>query len=205
MISNWLQSVEKEYLQNPTDRHTENIEKLAAWIYTNQSEGVACNLNFICTHNSRRSQFAQTMCKVVQAWMNVHYVESFSGGTEVTACNHRTIEALERTGLTVSVEGDINPIYSITDSQLDIDGELWSKLYDDSKNPNKQFAAIMTCDHADDNCPFIPGAEIRIPLTYVDPKYADDTDEEVTAYDLTCKIIATDMIRLFRAVQSLTD
>ena len=33
----------------------------------------------------------------------------------------------------------------------------------------------MTCDHADENCPLIPGAKTRIPLTYVDPKVADET------------------------------
>lgn len=205
MISKWLQSVEKEYLKNPTDRHTETIDKLAEWIYQKQLAGVAANLNFICTHNSRRSQFAQTMCKAVQAWMNVHYADSFSGGTEVTACNPRTIDALKRTGLSVSVNHENNPVYTITDSQLDLSVDLWSKLYDDEKNPNQHFAAIMTCDHADDNCPFIPGAEIRIPLTYVDPKYADDTDEEESAYEHTCKIITTDMIRLFRAVHDLKE
>lgn len=205
MISKWLQSIETEYLKNPTDRHTEYIDKLADWIYQKQSKGDIANLNFICTHNSRRSQFAQTMCKVVQAWMNIHFTESFSGGTEVTACNQRTVDALKRIGLTVSVIDKNNPIYTVTDNQFDIRIDLWSKLFDDEKNPNKQFAAIMTCDHADENCPFIPGAETRIPLTYVDPKYADDTDEEASAYDHTCKIIATDMIRLFRRVQSLSE
>lgn len=205
MISKWLQSVENEYLKNPMDRHSETINKLAKWIYKNQSEGNIANLNFICTHNSRRSQFAQTMCQVVQAWLNVHYADSFSGGTEVTACNPRTVDALKRIGLSVSVSGKNNPIYTITDDHLDVSLDLWSKLYNDEDNPNKQFAAIMTCDHADENCPFIPGAEIRIPLTYVDPKYADDSDEEATAYDHSCKTIATDMIRLFRAVHSLTE
>lgn len=204
MISNWLLSVEKENLENPTNRHNETIKKLAEWIYKNNSDGAIPSLNFICTHNSRRSQFAQTMCSAVQAWMNIHYAKSFSGGTEVTACNHRTIEALKRTGLTVTVNGENNPIYTIADSQLDLSLDLWSKLYDDGKNPNKEFAAIMTCDHADENCPFIPGADIRIPLTYVDPKYADGTDEEGSAYDYTCKIITTDMIRLFKTVHTLT-
>lgn len=205
MIIKWLQSVEKDYLKNATNRHSETIKKLAEWIYNNHSNGVVSNLNFICTHNSRRSQFAQTMCKVVQTWMNVHYAESFSGGTEVTACNYRTIETLKRIGLSVTVNGDNNPTYIVTNSTLDLRLDLWSKLYDDEKNPNQHFAAIMTCDHADENCPFIPGAEIRIPLTYVDPKYADDTDEEESAYEHTCKIITTDMIRLFRAVHDLKE
>lgn len=203
MINNWLQSIEKDLDKNPTDRHSEYIGHLAKWIYNLHAEGVIAKLNFICTHNSRRSQFAQVMCRVVQARMKVHYAESFSGGTEVTACNPRTVDALKRIGFSVSKNGVNNPIYTITDEQLNLNINLWSKLYDDNKNPDHLFAAIMTCDHADENCPFIPGAEIRIPLTYVDPKYADDTDEEAAAYDHTSKIIATDMIRLFRMVQAL--
>jgi arsenate reductase len=203
MISNWLETIENNHLNNPVNRHADFIENLAKWIYYQHSDESLAKLNFICTHNSRRSQFAQSMCHVVQVWMGVHYAESFSGGTEVTACNHRTIEALKRIGLNVSSNGGNNPVYTVTDSQLNLNISLWSKVYDDEKNPQKHFAAVMTCDHADENCPFIPGAEIRIPLTYVDPKYADDTDEEASAYDHTCKIIATDMIRLFRKVQSM--
>ena len=56
------------------------------------------------------------MCKVVQAWMKVNYAESFSGGIEITACSPKTIEALKRTGLSVSASGENNPIYTITDS-----------------------------------------------------------------------------------------
>lgn len=204
-ISTWLRSVEEEHQINPADRHSLYLQKLAEWIAGRHKKGVVANLNFICTHNSRRSQFAQTLCHVVQKWMNVTYVNSYSGGTEVTACNERTIKTLERIGLNIHSEGDNNPIYTISDNQLDINIQLWSKQYDNEVNPREGFAAIMTCDHADENCPFIPGAEIRIPLTYVDPKYSDDTDEESAAYDHTCKIIATDKIRLFRAVQSLTE
>lgn len=203
MVSTWLQSIEKDLDKNPTDRHSEYITHLAKWIYSQHIEGVLAKLNFICTHNSRRSQFVQVMCQVVQANMKVHYADSFSGGTEVTACNPRTVEALERIGLTVSKKGVDNPVYTVTDSQLNLNILLWSKLYDDNNNPNELFAAVMTCDHADENCPFLAGAEIRIPLTYIDPKYADDTDEEAVNYDHTCKIIATDMIRLFRMVESL--
>ena len=125
----------------------------------------------------------------------------FSGGTEVTACNERTIAALQRTGLLFETPVGDNPKYSITARDLDTHLKLWSKLYNDEANPGDHFAAIMTCDHADKNCPFIPGAAVRIPLTYTDPKYADDSAEESKAYDAACKIIATDMMRIFLAVK----
>ena len=203
MTNNWLKSVEQELNQNPTDRHNKKIEKLAEWIAKQYKDGKKAKLNFICTHNSRRSQFSQTWCVFAQHYLNMDVAESYSGGTEVTACNERTIQAMERTGLTVNTKGTENPVYTLTDETLNGEVKLWSKKYDDTANPTGEFAAVMTCDHADANCPFIPGAAIRVPLTYTDPKYSDGTDEEAEAYDRTCKIIATDMLRLFKQVQTL--
>ena len=203
MTGNWLKSVEQDLNQNPTDRHQSKIEELAGWIAEQHKNGKKAKLNFICTHNSRRSQFAQTWCVFAQRYLNLDVAESYSGGTEVTACNERTIQALERAGLTVRTEVTENPVYTLTDDTLNGEVKLWSKVYDDDANPTGEFAAVMTCDQADANCPFIPGAAIRIPLTYTDPKYSDGTDEEAEAYDRTCKIIATDMLRLFKQVQTL--
>jgi arsenate reductase (thioredoxin) len=203
MTSNWLKSVEQELKQNPTNRHQSKIEQLAGWIAEQHKNGKKAKLNFICTHNSRRSQFSQTWCDFAQRYLNLDVAESYSGGTEVTACNERTIQALERAGLTVNTEGTENPVYTLTDGKLNGEVKLWSKVYDDDANPSGEFAAVMTCDHADANCPFIPGVAIRVPLTYTDPKYSDGTDEEAEAYDRTCKIIATDMLRLFKQVQTL--
>ena len=203
MTNNWLKSVEQELNQNPTDRHNKKIEKLAEWIAKQYKDRKKAKLNFICTHNSRRSQFSQTWCVFAQHYLNMDVAESYSGGTEVTACNERTIQAMERAGLTVNTKGTENPVYTLTDETLSGEVKLWSKKYDDTANPTGVFAAVMTCDHADANCPFIPGAAIRVPLTYTDPKYSDGTDEEAEAYDLTCKIIATDMLRLFKQVQTL--
>lgn len=201
MVSNWLQHLQKNLEFNPTDRHQENLMQLAYWIVQEIKQTHTVHLNFICTHNSRRSQFAQVWCHVVQKWLGIDVAESYSGGTEVTACNERTIKALKRAGLSSESTGSDNPHYTINDTELDLNLSLWSKVYDDPANSSERFAAVMTCDHADQNCPYIPGAAIRIPLTYTDPKYADGTEEEDLAYDRTCAIIATDMIRLFSLVK----
>ena len=64
-------------------------------------------LNFICTHNSRRSQF----CQFWAAIASYHYgydIGSYSGGIEVTACNERTIASLEKRGFNFSnTEGSV--------------------------------------------------------------------------------------------------
>ncbi len=198
MVSVWLNKIEGALKKLPVDRHNEAIETLASWIADQVKNGEKARLNFICTHNSRRSQFAQTWCSVVQSFLKLDHADSFSGGTEVTACNPRTVEALQRTGLIVEQGAGNNPVYSVTDDELPVKVQLWSKVFDDEKNPGGKFAAVMTCDHADANCPFIPGASIRVPLTYTDPKHADNSPDESGAYDKTCALIATDMLRLFK-------
>lgn len=154
------------------------------------------NLHFICTHNSRRSQFAQAWSHALAQERHLP-ISSFSGGVEVTACNSRTVEALKRAGFEISnpVPNE-NPHYVIqwkSGTPL----TLFSKLFDDKANPKSDFFALMTCSDADDNCPFIPGTRQRIPLRYKDPKYADDTPEESTAYDLCSNTIKTEIQFIF--------
>lgn len=203
MISTYLETIEKELSRNRTDRHELLLNQIASFLTEELNRGNRPKLHFICTHNSRRSQFAQVWCFMVQKWMNLDVAHCYSGGTEVTACNERTAAALERAGCAISSEGFENPVYTVTDGVSDVGLRLWSKVYDDEANPDENFAAVMTCDHADANCPYIPGALRRFPLTYTDPKYADDTELEQDAYDNTCGMIAADMIRLFRKVEAL--
>jgi arsenate reductase (thioredoxin) len=201
MVKIWLQKTENQLSENPVNRHENDLEALAKWIVEQHSKGERAQLNFICTHNSRRSQFAQAWCRFVQDYLGLDIADSYSGGTEETACNERTIAALKRSGFSVKAEGDENPVYTLSDEELPSRLQLWSKVFDDASNPSETFAAVMTCDHADQNCPFIPGAAIRVSLTYTDPKYADGTAAEENAYDKTCRMIATDMLRLFKQVQ----
>lgn len=157
-------------------------------------------LHFICTHNSRRSQFAQLWAKVAAFYYNIS-CETFSGGVEVTACNKRVINTLKKQGFIVnkSKKGD-NPTYTLA-----IEGEdtleLFSKLVDHPSNPTKGFAAVMTCNHADENCPFIFGAEQRIPLRYSDPKIFDNTPKEVSGYQDKSVEIAAEMVYVFASIK----
>jgi len=159
------------------------------------------NLTFICTHNSRRSHLGQVWAQVAAAYFGIQNVHSFSGGTEATACNPRTIAAFERAGLKVTktTESD-NPVYEIGFDDFSQPIIVFSKVYDQAPNPNRSFAAIVTCDHAEANCPFIPGAERRLPIMYVDPKVSDDTPEEAATYDARCRQIATEMKWVFKNV-----
>jgi arsenate reductase len=76
----------------------------------------------------------------------------------------------------------------------------FSKTFDDPFNPDKNFAAIMTCSDADENCPFVPGTEFRLALTYKDPKEADDSPEEASRYDERVRQIGREILYVFSLV-----
>jgi len=166
--------------------------------YLRSSDNQGIQLIFICTHNSRRSQFAQVWAKIASIYFNAP-IRSFSGGVEITACNERTIASLKRSGFTIvkNNEENENPVYNVSYLDENESIQLFSKMYDDVVNPSKNFAAVMTCSDADTNCPFIPGAEVRIPLNYEDPKEFDNTVEESAKYDERSKQIASEMFYVF--------
>lgn len=173
------------------------LEPFVAYLKLKRTNKEQIKLNFICTHNSRRSQFAQVWAATIGGYFGIP-LESFSGGVDVTACNERTIASLKRTGFEVESEGEGNPKYTVSfgnDTQKEL--LLFSKLFDDVSNPSQGFAALMTCSDADDNCPFVAGCEQRISLTYEDPKAYDDTDREKEMYDKRSRQIATEMKYVF--------
>lgn len=179
------------------EERLEILDRLVNHIQSKQSNGKIARLNFICTHNSRRSQFSQLWAKVMSDFYQIP-IESYSGGTAVTAFNERAVDSLRRTGFEITREGDENPKYEVL-----YNGEsfvMYSKMYDAPENPKSDFAAIMTCSDADENCPIILGCEERIPLRYEDPKAFDDTDQESKKYDERSKQIATELKYVFSKI-----
>jgi arsenate reductase len=159
-------------------------------------------LNFICTHNSRRSHFSQVWAQAMASYFNIEKVFCFSGGTEATALYPMVAETLERSGFNIKVISDgNNPVYSIkySDNMPPING--FSKTFDSEANPKSEFAAILTCSDADENCPFIEGAEMLIPITYEDPKVSDGTPVQETLYKEKCLQIATEMKYVFSEIK----
>lgn len=174
----------------------ERLGEVAEFIKKELDEKGIVKLNFICTHNSRRSQLAQIWTQTAAAHYGIDGVRTYSGGTEATAFNPNAVAAVERAGFKVDTPGGDNPKYDVRFSE-DADPMIcFSKTFDDSANPSKDFAAIMTCSEADDNCPFVPGATFRKPVPYRDPKEADGTGREKEIYDERCRQIGTEMIFL---------
>lgn len=157
-------------------------------------------LSFICTHNSRRSHLGQIWAAVAAAHFRIPDVRTLSGGTEATAFNPRAVAAIERDGFSVTKPGGANPHYQVSLGSSCPTLECFSKTFDDPHNAADDFAAVMTCTDADQNCPAIIGAT-RISLPYRDPKEADDTEEEEKRYTERSHQIGTEMLSAFATVR----
>lgn len=178
------------------------LEKITAYIAQKQKENKPVNLVYICTHNSRRSHFGQVWAKVAADYYGIQNVNTFSGGTEATAFNTNAINALKRAGFDIKpTHIEKNSLFHVfyDDQQKPI--ECFSKVYDDPKNPQKEFAAIMTCSDAEENCPFIPGVELRVGTTYDDPKAFDNTPQQDQMYDERCRQIARETLYVFSLIK----
>lgn len=190
-------------VQTVSEERTTILQPLIDFIQQKTNSGADINLNFICTHNSRRSHLAQIWAQVASAYFNIPNVHCYSGGTEETALFPKVSETLTNQGFNIfKIEESNNPVYAIkySDNALPIIG--FSKKYDSPFNPTSAFAAIMTCSQADGGCPFIAGAEKRIPVTFEDPKISDGSPEQAQVYAERSLQIAQEMFYVFSMVKS---
>jgi arsenate reductase len=174
------------------------LNLLVEYLKNKQANNEITRLNFICTHNSRRSHLTQIWAQTMAYYFNVKNVNCYSAGTEATAVFPMVIETLRKTGFKIKkLSENNNPIYSIkyTDNEAAIIG--FSKELDHEFNPKSKFAAIMTCSQADEDCPFVLGAEARIPLPFVDPKAFDDSELQSEKYLERSTNIASELFYVF--------
>ena len=184
----------------PADRQ-KDLNKVVAYINAKLKAHETAQLTFICTHNSRRSHLAQIWAETAVAFYGLEGVVAYSGGTETTAMNSRTVDALRRVGFSITDStGGTNPVYLIkySDNKPEIRG--YSKLYNAEANPQSKYAALMTCSQADKSCPFVTGSETRIAIHYDDPKIADNTPEEKALYDERTEQIGREMFYIMSQV-----
>ena len=177
------------------------LAKLADYIQEKVNAKAHINLVYVCTHNSRRSHFGQVWAAVAANYYSIPKLCTFSGGTEATAFNENAIHALKETGFEISeLSTGTNPHYRVNFGK-NLDTTCFSKVYDDAVNPSSNFAAIMTCSDAEENCPFIPGVELRIGTTYDDPKSFDNTPIQAEKYLERSSQIARECLYVFSLIQ----
>ena len=148
----------------------------------------SCNkIVFICTHNSRRSQLCEVWGSILSKRFNLD-LSFFSAGTEKTEVCGEAIKSLERAGMDFTIVGNNILIQNKI--------ELHSKTLDEIKED--EFISLITCSDAEKNCPIDPRSKKNIKLFYDDPKKYDGTKEESDEYDKTCKLIASELNRIFK-------
>ena len=183
-----------DYLTTTFDRidapHRGAGEQLAHWIASNHVPGKRLDITVVCTGNSRRSILGASMGNLAAAYYGIPEIRFHSGGTAPSAFNPRAVAALVVIGFAVEPTGaeaprgepnTANPIYRVSWGD-GFEATEFSKHYADKANPQAGFAALMVCSEADEGCPFVKGAALRLSMPYLDPKLYDDGAYETAKY-----------------------
>lgn len=175
---------------------------LVEYIQNKVNANEEIRLNFICTHNSRRSHLSQIWAQTMAFHFGIKNVFCYSGGTEATALFPKVAETLTHQGFQIEkVSQEQNPVYAVKfdDNEHPIIG--FSKTYFNDFNPKSNFAAIITCSNADEGCPMVFGAEARLPIKYDDPKAFDGIEVMNEKYAERSLQIASELYFVFSQIK----
>lgn len=202
-LASYLAIAEKDFSNITSDRK-QDLKKIADAVTATLKKDGKAALIYVCTHNSRRSHMGQLWAAAAAEYYGIREINAFSGGTEVTAFNPNAIKALASAGFEfAAANNETNPHYSVTYAAGIAPLEAFSKRYMDAPNPTGNFIAVMTCSHADENCPFVAGATLKVATPYNDPKEGDGKPGQDQIYSDRCKEIATDVLYTFSLVAKL--
>lgn len=180
----------------------EILNALVDYIQSKVTNHEEVRLNFICTHNSRRSHLSQIWAQTMAFHFGIKNVFCYSGGTEATAMFSKVGETLQNQGFQIErLSEERNPVYAVKFDVNEHSLICFSKVFDAAFNPQSHFAAIMTCSQADEGCPFIAGAEKRLPIRYDDPKAFDGTEFMNAKYAERSIEIASEMHYVFAQIK----
>jgi arsenate reductase len=200
VISNILTGFNAE---NISAERKEILGGLIQYIQTKKDNGDNIRLNFICTHNSRRSHLSQIWAQTMAYHFGIKNVFCYSGGTEATAMFPKVAETITSQGFEIlKLSETTNPVYAVKYAENETPIICFSKTYNHNFNPKTLFGAIMTCNSADEACPLVFGAEARFPIKYDDPKAFDGTDLQNEKYAERSLKIAQEMWWVFKSIGS---
>lgn len=199
VLTNSIDTISKNSVPN---ERKEVLQPLIDYIQNKVNSNHEIRLNFICTHNSRRSHLSQIWAQTMAFHFRIKNVFCFSGGSEATVMFPKVGEVLVKQGFKIQkLSETLNPVYAI---KYDINQHpiiCFSKTYFDNFNPKNNFGAIMTCNNADEGCPMIFGAEVRFPIKYDDPKAFDGTNLMNEKYLERSLQIASEMYFVFSKIK----
>ena len=202
MLEDLSKTIESIAKITVSEERKEVLNSLVTYIQSKVANQEEIRLNFICTHNSRRSHLSQIWAQTMAFQFRIKNVFCYSGGTEATAMFSKVVETLVNQGFQIQkLSQEQNPVYAVKfdDNQHPI--VCFSKTYFDDFNPKTNFDAIMTCNNADEGCPMVFGAEARFPIKYDDPKAFDGTDLMDAKYEERSLQIASEMFYVFSQIK----
>lgn len=199
-LSKTIQSITEIPVSN---ERKEILNPLVDYIQDKVNSNKEIRLNFICTHNSRRSHLSQVWAQAMAFHFKIQNVFCYSGGTEATAMFPKVGETLTHQGFQIQkLSEEQNPVYAVKFDENQHPIICFSKTYFDDFNPKANFAAIMTCSNADEGCPMVFGAESRFPIKYDDPKAFDGTELMNEKYTERSVQIASEMYYVFSQIKN---
>ncbi|THU39770.1 protein-tyrosine-phosphatase [Niastella caeni] len=201
VLNDYIENAKKDFDKIPADRK-EQLKKIASYVQAKLNAEKKAGLIFICTHNSRRSHMGQLWAYAAANYYGIKGISSFSGGTEATAFHPNAIKALTNAGFSITKKGEgSNPKYEVKYAADAPAVTVFSKKYMDAPNPTTNFVAIMTCSQANEACPVVHGASVKIAIPYEDPKQADGKPNQDDVYNERCRQIATEILYAFSLVK----
>ena len=199
-IENKLSTIDVTTITNDRKK---TLQPFVNYLQLKVSNDQEIRLNFICTHNSRRSHLFQIWAQTLALYFNIKDVFCYSGGTEATALFPVVAKTLKDQGFKIQVISESNnPVYAIKYAVNEHPVIGFSKIYEDNFNPQTDFTAIMTCSQADIGCPYISGASERFSIPFDDPKVFDNAAEQAEKYREKSLQIATDLYYIFSQLNS---
>ncbi len=197
-----LKSIETLSIDTISEERKIVLQPLVDYMQGKVETDQTIRLNFICTHNSRRSHLSQIWAQAMAYHFGVKNIYCYSGGTEATAMFPKVAETLRNQGFQIQKLGETeNPVYAVKYAQNEAAVICFSKEYNNEFNPKNEFGAIMTCNNADEGCPIVFGAEARFPVKYDDPKASDNTPEQAQVYAERSLQIASEMLYVFSQIK----
>ena len=114
MLENLSKTIEIIKNISVSDERKEVLKPLADYIQNKVNTNEEIRLNFICTHNSRRSHLSQIWAQTMAFHFGIKNVYCYSGGTEATAMFPKVGETLVNQGFQIQkLSQEQNPVYAV--------------------------------------------------------------------------------------------
>ena len=118
MYTNLIKTLDSISEISISRQRKEILQLLIDYMQSKVDANEEIRLNFICTHNSRRSHLSQIWAQTMAFHFNIKNVFCYSGGTEATAMFPKVADTLTNQGFQIEkLSNENNPVYAVKFSQ----------------------------------------------------------------------------------------